>query len=417
MRGRPTLAVLAAAAVLLGGSRLAAAADSPPAPPSAPTSAAVPARPAALEAVLRAGIDANFAGDFDAAAQHFDEARRVAPDHPAPAFFAVTTLFWRIELDSGDTTHDDAIRAGLERAVALAERRLEANPDDVEALTWGGQALGYMGRREAQRGRYYAAGTVGERARKWLERALVLAPASAEPKPALGAYLYFSDLAPRALKWLSFLWFVPKGDATRGLALLEEAAAGEGLSQLGSRYALAKILMRFEPERRTEAVRLADALHERFPGNALLHLELVRALAEVGDAERATREAREVRSRAAEGKRTYDTRTPVAAALWQARAALLAGRLDDAGAELATLEPAALGRLSWAPAWHGVLEGQLHDARGERERAVAAYQRVIGLDGTARDALAQTLARNYLEAPFEPPGGAADVAIGSPPTE
>ncbi len=375
--------------------------------------AAEAAPPAALDTALRAGIDANFAGDFAAAARHFDAARVLAPEHPAPEFFAVTTLFWRIELDTADTRHDDAIGAGLERAVALAERRLDADPDDVEALTWGGQALGYLGRREAQRGRYYAAGTAGERARKWLERALVLDPTSSEAKPALGAYLYFSDLAPRALKWLSFLWFVPKGDMTRGLALLEDAAASDGLGQLGSRYALAKILMRFEPARRAEAVRLIGSLHERFPSNALLHLELIRALAEVGDLERATREADVVRSRAAAGAPSYDARTPVAATLWQARAALLAGALDEAGARLAALEPEALERLSWAPAWHGVMEGQLHDGRGEREAAVAAYQRVVDLDGDGRDVLAQTLARSHLETPWRPSGAAAEALAAS----
>ena len=70
----------------------------------------------------------------------------------------------------------------------LAERRLEADPDDAEALAWGGQALSYTSRREAQLGRYYSAGSTGERARKWLDRSLALAPGYPEPKPALGAY-------------------------------------------------------------------------------------------------------------------------------------------------------------------------------------------------------------------------------------
>jgi tetratricopeptide (TPR) repeat protein len=406
IRSRPVhvlaASLLAFGLELVSGARLAANAANPP------------ALVAPLEAALRAGIDANFAGDFDAAARHFEAARRFAPEHPAPEFFAVTTLFWRIELDSTDTRHDEAIRAGIERAVALAERRLETDTDDVEALAWGGQALGYASRREAQRGRYYAAGSTGERARKWLDRSLALAPTYGEAKPALGAYLYFSDLAPRALKWLSFLWFVPKGDAQRGLALLEEAAAGDGLGQLGSRYALAKILMRFEPARRDEAVRLIQGLRERFPSNAILHLELIRALAESGDLERATREADELRARAAANAPTYDARTPVAATLWLARAALLAGKADAAETQLASLDGAALGRLAWAPAWHGLMVGQLHDGRGERDAAVDAYQRVIDLDGAARDALTQTLARNYLEAPWQLPGGSAAVATSAP---
>ncbi len=359
--------------------------------------------PGELERTLRAGIDRNFAGDWDGATREFQAARALAPDHPAPAFFLATPLFWRIELDPADTRHDEAIASTLDRAVALAGRRLAADPDDLEALAWGGQAIAYQSRREAQRGNYLSAGTLGERARKWQERALALAPAYPEPKPSLGAYLYISDLVPRALKWLSFLWFVPKGDAARGLGLLDEAAASDGLGKLGAQYTLLKLGTRFEPARRPQALQVASELRARFPGNALVHLELVRLLGETGDVERALAEGDAVRDRVASGIATYDARVLVAASLWQARAALLAGRLDDVAQRLGALAEPERARLSWANAWHGLTLGQLHDARGNRAAAVEAYECVIDLDGPAREPQARTLALLYLDEPWVPP--------------
>jgi predicted TPR repeat methyltransferase len=58
--------------------------------------------------------------------------------------------------------------------------------------------------------------------------------------------------------------------------------------------------------------------------------------------------------------------------------------------------------VQWGGAFLLAVRGQIHDARGERSRAVGEYEKVLRLEGPRRQRRATMLAKLGLETPFSP---------------
>ncbi|MCA9775000.1 MAG: tetratricopeptide repeat protein, partial [Myxococcales bacterium] len=289
----------------------------------------------AIRALIDRGVRANFSGRWDDADAAWSALRARDPAHPAGHAFQMTTAFWRIALDAGDPRFDGRIQEAGERAVALSDARCDRNDEDAEAHFFAGQALGYLARLDAERGRFYDAGSLGERGRRRLERALELRPGYEDPKFALGSYYYFSDLVPSVLKYLRWLWFIPSGDAERGLRYLEAVRASGDLNRLGATYTLFRIYALFESDRRDRALALGRALRREFPDNAVIQLDFARLLMETGRVDEARHLLDAAADKAARGVPSYDAAARVFTDLWRARANLFAGEPAAAEAVLA----------------------------------------------------------------------------------
>ena len=351
---------------------------------------------------IEEGIERNFAGDWTGARTTFESIRSLDPTHPAGWLFPVTSLWWTIALDPGDPTHDERMVAELERAIELAQARIDDDPDDVEALFYWGQALGYLGRLAAERGRFYQAGTLGEDGRVLLERALDLEPSYEDPKFPLGAYYYFASLVPGALRWFDFLWFIPKGSEQEGLRLLEEARSGGELNGRGASFVLLRIYARFHEGGAERALAIGTELRERYPDNAVFHLEMARVLGEMGHTDEALATLDEIDAKVRARVRTYDDRASTAANVWRARALMIAGRVDDAEAVLRQFGPDGPTSPRRARAWVLLTRGEVLDSRGRRKEALAFYDRVRDLERPYRDTHARVEAARFQDEPFSP---------------
>jgi len=362
-----------------------------------PAPAADPWSDPDLAAQLREGVRHNDDGDYDAAEATWRRLAESAPLHPAPHVHAVDTLFWRQVQEDDDGDYDEAILRESELAIAKSEAWAKARPDDARAHFYLGQALISLGRLHGIRARLYRAGSLGERGREALERALELDPSLQDAKFSLGLYAYYASLVPEVFQWLNFLWFVPKGDAATGLRQLEEAWRGGDLYRFTGGFFLAHVLTYHEQESYARAFEILRSLHDAHPHNSMVHFELVELLITVEDYERAIQEA--LALEAHPGTARHDRGRANMARIWRARARLLSGQPERAWEILQPFGAEGPEEPDWGSRWVRLTRGQILDVQGERERAIAQYESVAWLDlpGEPRS---RERARAGLEKPF-----------------
>jgi len=369
-----------------------------------------------VRAVLAEGIDANFTGDCARAEAVFRRAAAMDPAHPAPDFYLATVLFWRNSLDPSNPDDDPAIERLLHASADKAQAWLDSGRDPLEALHHLGLAYTYLGRLEAQRGRFYAGGVHGEKGRVYLERVLESCrePAPEAGHPAcrdvhfpLGAYAYFAGRLPGVLQRLNFLWFLPKGTAREGLASLEAALESSELHRLGAASLLARIYARFEPGREARALQLSAGLAERFPDNPVLVLEHADLLNRTGRHRDASALAARVLEKHRLGVRGHDDSAALAARLVQAEALLEQGDPEGAESMLAPLAEAPPGDRHTLTPRIALLRGMAADARGDRAAALALYAQAEDNRDRTRNRQATLAARQLREQPYRPGGDPA----------
>jgi tetratricopeptide (TPR) repeat protein len=351
----------------------------------------------ALRALLLQGERHNYEGDFDAADAVWRRIRALDPESPAAPLYEVSTLWWRLSLDDDDTRYDDAIRGKSQEAARLAEARVQRDPADAVAHLFWGQALMQLGRLLGTRGEYLRAGSTAERGREHLERALALEPGLVDAKAPIGMYYFYASTVPDALRWLSFLWFVPSGDRDTGLRYLREAAEEGDVMRREARFVLLNVYT-YHQQDLEQALGLARDFAERFPRNSFFRfeeLEILLMLKRPQDAVRAALalEAGTGGSPQDEGRRTM-------ARVWRAQAELQGGAPARAWEILEPLG-AGPGWPWWGRAWVLLTRGRVLDLCGDRSRALALYREVESLEGARRSKRAARAALAGLREPFQ----------------
>jgi len=348
----------------------------------------------------RLGMEANHQGRFGEADAAWQALAELDPEDPTAPLRRVETALWRLINDDGATGNDAVVRENAKHAIRLAEARLDRDPDDAVARGAKGQALVHLARLDGIRGNYLKAGRQGERGRQELQKALAQRPDLDDSRFLLGLYEYYAGVMPGFLKWVSWLWFVPKGDSAEGLRALERVAAGTSDHAVDARFILMNIRSYHAPTDLRYALETGRALHARYPDNALFHSELVEVLLLSGLYDEAIASAR-----ALEESRPEEVEAqarPGLARILRAQALLLSGEADAAWVLLEPMDEDTTRLPVWGGAWLHLVRGQIHDARGERPQAVVEYERVTGLEGQHYNRRAALIAEQALVAPFEP---------------
>lgn len=330
---------------------------------------------------VRAGVMLNHEGRYDAADQVWARLRRDFPDHPAGVLYALETLYSRQVYDLFDPRYDAAIESTGREALRLAGDWLDAYPDSARAHLYLGQAEMQLGRFRASSRQFYAAGRHAERASDHLERALELDPELVDARYWLGMYLYAASVLPNVLRRLDWLWFIPEGDATRGLEMLRAVGASDDVARFSANLLLLNIFTYFERDH-AEATRLARSLHARFPRNSFVHFELVRLRYSQRLYEAAIADAKRLEAHAGQD-RLHRGRSGLAR-IWQARAFRAVDDIDEAAAVLQRVDPDDDALPLWGRGWARLLKGQVAHASGRREEALGELEKIAELEGISR---------------------------------
>lgn len=375
------------------------------------------APPSSLQARTQAAFRAAYELDHDTA---LAEARRAVADFPAEpqshrtlaSILWLQALFHRgamtVDHYSGGLTSSSidlpdppaelaaAFHGALERAVALAEAKLDERPDDPDALYEAGAAYGLQASWIASvEGSVVKAFGAARRAFNAQERVLELVPDRIGAGTIVGIYRY--AVAGLGFTSRMFAYLAGFGGGKEeGIALLE-AAAGRG-SESRFEASTALVLIYSREGRHPDAFRLLTAMAAEFPDNRVVVLERGLSAVRAGRA----REAEQILLKGIAGldddKRQ---RMPGERALWFHRLGLarlaLNRPVEAAGSLQVALEsdpePWIRGRIELAL-------GKTDDLQGRRSSATERYRRARDIAQASKDPVAEREAGLLLRKPF-----------------
>ena len=235
---------------------------------AAPAGAAGLTSPDALAQVYELILDARF-----------DEAERqlksACPPAPQPGCSVIGAVgdYWRLLMDSEDTSRDTALLERINGAITATEAWVAREPKRAEAWFYLGGAYGTRVLFRGLRGQYLAAARDGKRIHDSLQLAISLDPTMGDAYFGLGLYHYYAAIAPRAARILSMLMFLPGGDRALGLKEMEQARSKGILLRGEADYQMHLIYLWYERQT-TTALRLVEGLRARYPHNPVFHLRL-----------------------------------------------------------------------------------------------------------------------------------------------
>ncbi len=341
--------------------------------------------------------------EYDAAIHDFELALQVHPDDPFAVNHLLQTIFTR-ELDREGALNAELylgngffhaqrvpVDAKVEvreneltaRALELSAKRLQANPNDVEALYARGvtRALhaAYLALVEKS---WFAALRSALGSYEDHERVLRLSPDYTDANLVVGLYSYAMGSLPWPERAMTF-WLPIKGSKSRGAEDVAKAANGSGETTVDAKIALAFILAR--EQRCPEAISLTQGLYRSYPHNFFFAMTEGDLLQRSGNLPAAISAYRELIRLAQKG--TFPGARLGLGAYKLGESLRLQG--DYAGA----LE--AYGSVSSYPGADSELvskatlsQGKMSDLLGQRNSAVKQYQEVIAAHVDSEEAKA-----------------------------
>ncbi|HZD76882.1 MAG TPA: hypothetical protein VE218_07755, partial [Acidobacteriaceae bacterium] len=344
----------------------------------------------------------------------FQKVERAHPDDPMAADYVLETVLFHelYNLDLLDTTlyahdgfltgkhrvvEDKAFTAHIEElsgnAIHLADRQLQKNPKNVDALYARGWSKSlhatYVGL--VQRS-FIPALRLALQARDDNDRVLDLDPDFVDAELVVGVHQYVVGSLPFAIKMLAGLAGI-HGNKQKGLELLRDDGKYGVTTSVEARTALALFLRR--EAKYGEAAEWNDSLKREYPHNFLFWLEAANLQKDAGHAQQAIALYRALLDQSRHAG--YFTNQHLELA-WFGLADTLRGQRDAAASAEAFEHVLAQPTVSPDLKRRAQLgAGMEYDVLGQREQAEAAYRDVLAL-GESDQA---SDARRYLKAPYK----------------
>jgi tetratricopeptide (TPR) repeat protein len=330
--------------------------------------------------------------DYDHAIQDFEQVLGRHPDDPFAINHLLTAVLFRElyrmgVLDTGEYANDSFISAAhrpadpkikqqikdlVARAFGVEEKRLSANPNDVEALYARGVTRAQFATYTALVERaWFSALRNAVGARHDHERVLELAPNVVEAKLIVGAHNYVVGNLPWGIK-IAASTVGLGGNKEKGIQYLKECAQGSGETSVDAQILLVVFLRR--EHRYDEALPIARSLVPRFPQDVLLALEEGHLLRAAGRTQEAEAVYRKIWQAGKEGR--YPTSHYEIAAF--SLGDLLRSQKDYIGAaaayeqvgQVSQPDPTLLQKANLGA-------GEMYDLLQKRDLALAKYQAVV----------------------------------------
>jgi hypothetical protein len=333
--------------------------------------------------------------DYDRAVQGFERLADKYPDDPFAVNHLLTGILFRElyrmgALNSGEYANDSfvnaphtpadpkvkqQIKALVDRALRLEQRRLDTDGKDVDALYARGVTRAQFATYTALiEHAWFSALRNAVGARHDHEIVLELNPGYSDAKLVVGAHNYVLGSLPWAVK-VGAAMVGLGGNREKGLEYLQQCAAAGGEASIDAKVLLMLFLRR---ERRfDEALRLDRELAARFPQSSLLALEEGNLLRASDKPQEAAAIYRKVWQSGKEGRYPGQHYEIAANSLGD----LLHSKKDYAGAasayELVSMVPQPDPQVKQKAS---LAAGEMYDVLKERDLAVKKYQEVLAVN-------------------------------------
>lgn len=369
-------------------------------------------RSAGFDALTRSGLEHYYNLEYDQAVTDLQAAVQLNPDDAKALNHLLEAILFRelynhgaldtslytqqSFLNSKQITLDPAVKQQIkdlaDKALALSEKRLKSNPEDVEALYARGVTRGlhstYLGLVEHA---WFSALRNALASRSDHEEVLRLRPSFTDAKTVVGIHNYVVANLPLPVKMMAGIGGI-RGDKKKGLEYLAEAARSGGESSADANVALALFLRR--EERYDEALEVVRKLVQGHPRNFLFALEEANLLKDSGKRPEAIAAYQKLLEGCRQGK--FASARMEMAEFSLADTLRAQGQLTDAlQAYQAAGSTGSTDKEFRQKAL--VSAGEVSDLLTRREDALKQYRAAIALDSSSNEA---EIARRYLSRPY-----------------
>ncbi len=204
--------------------------------------------------------------DVAKASAKFDEAIAVDPSHPRPYLSRVMAPLWKFLVTRADSDFQEVTRLTAE-CIDVAEKYLENNEDDADALACLGTAYGFRAYAGGVDKSYLKAAWDGRKSYGYLVDAVRADPQFYDAYLWLGLYHFAVGTIPKALQWIVGILGID-GDKELGIREIELAARKGVYNAPQAKY----FLVQFYPWYRGDfeaGENVLDELVRDFPANTV----------------------------------------------------------------------------------------------------------------------------------------------------
>jgi tetratricopeptide (TPR) repeat protein len=290
---------------------------------------------------------------------------------------------------------DQRFNAAITHAMERSQASVNQNPKDTEALYTLGVAFGLRANYSFLfRKAWVDSLRDATSARKIHARLIAIEPANMDAHLVQGIHDYVVGSHSWRYRVLGLLAGF-RGDKEAGIQTLQSVAANGRQNNIDAKIILTAIYRR--EKRSQDAIPLLDDLIARFPRNPLLRFELAQVYTDVGQKEKALAEIAAIRERKQSGAPGFQQITEEKIQYVTGNLLFQQSDLDGALEHMkkATSNSSALDVNTRVLSWMRL--GQIHDLRGERGQALAAYKEAI--DSAPQSDLAKE-SRGYITSPY-----------------
>lgn len=286
----------------------------------------------------------------------------------------------------------ERIKQLIDQSLALSDRKVKQNPNDIDALYARGVTRGLKSTYTALIEKaWFSALRSAVGARHDHEKVLELNPDYTDAKMIVGMHNYVIGSVGWAVKVAASIVGL-SGSKEKGIQLLYEAANGGGEASVDAKIALSLFLRR--EQRYKEAVDLIDGLEMSYPHNFLIALELANLYNASGQGPSAIASYHKLLT-AAEAGAYPDAHIEMA---WYGLGEALRGQRDAKDAAEAYEKVLRYPKTDPDLRLRATLgAGEMYDVLNQREQAIKHYNAILAADNDSPKA---ELARKHLKQPY-----------------
>lgn len=244
-----------------------------------------------FEQKLETGIIAFYQGNWKEARTIFESLEKQDEADPRPRFFNAMIPFWKYFFGG---EQPDAARRFLEKsekAVRIAEERMQSVSDDTTTVLMLGGLYGYRSLVAAGEGHYRTAFRSGTNGYSYTRKLMRMDDGNPDALIGQGVFKYMMGTIPKGARWLTNLAGF-QGDKETGLDKLEEAAEINTNTRTDARMILTYLYHR--EEQYDDALRIVSMLVEEWPENLIFRYYYALSLEKSGNTVQAEKLYREV---------------------------------------------------------------------------------------------------------------------------
>jgi len=333
---------------------------------------------------------------LDDAEEVFREVIAEFPEKPVGYFYLAMVTWSRMVAGFWSYDTVDEYKKRIDRTVRVAKTRVKNNTADSYDYFYLGGALGFQGRFNMMRGKWFSSFLIAKKAIKALKTCIKMDPDNRDVLLGLGTFDYYTARLSGALKFLSY-FLLHKGDTREGLRKLHIAAEEAIYSGTEAKSVLLHIYL-FLEEDCSRALPLARELGKKYDKDPAYKLFEGVACVRLGLESEYSDALSYIRQR---GLQSFSTNTKL---LWHSRAIYLESihdlfhaRYPEARLKLKEIlkysdpenDPAMI-------AWPIVKIGMTYDLEGNRKEAKKYYRQILEMENGSG---AQFMAERCLDKP------------------